>query len=368
MKYLIYAALLLVAIPALAVEEGAYGQPPAAAAAPAPAAVPAPAPAMTQPSAAAPMDQNMSMFMGNLLRDYYGISASDLATWRARGYSDADIAMAANVAARTGTTPPQILALRDQRRSWEEIARQYNMSTADVFALAPRTMSEQELAFQRSMLMRTYGLTEAEINSLLRTGHTADEISMAANIAVRTNRPVSDVLALRGQGMSWTEIASRYNLEPGMLMRPYVMVPAEEDAYFREYLRSRFNVSIASYNRYRTQGWLPEEIHFASHVAARSRQPLDFVLQLRDQGMSWREIASRLGISIAELTTPMPIERVAGVVQREMPMGPGEVRRHEPKTWEYGPYMDQAERQREMERQRATPREREMERPGYPYE
>jgi len=354
MKYLVYVALLLLAVPVLAAYEGAAAgdQSMAAPAAPA-AAVTAPTTeaAPGAPAAMQPMEPSAMAFQENWLRTYYGISASDLAAWRARGYSDMDIAMAANVAAHTGATTAQILALRDQGRSWEDIARQYNMTTAQVMVLAPRPLMEEELAFHRTMLMRTYGLSSAEIDSLLRMGYSVDEIDMAASIAARSNQPVGDVLALRRQGMSWTQIAQRYNLQPGLVSQPFAMVPMEEDAFFREYLRSRFNVPTVTYTRQRAAGWLPGEILFAAHVAARSRQSVDQVLALREQGLSWREIASRLGVSVAELTTPMPMERVAGVVERERAMPApviNEYRRYEHKTWGSQAWM-QEQRAREQE-------------------
>lgn len=310
-------ALLLLAVPALAADYGTESTQPSTATpeAAAPSTTPAPSAAAAQPGMALSADQ--SMYMGNMLRSYYGLSASDIDAWHARGYSDLDIAMAANAAMKAGVTTAQILALRDQGKSWADIAQQYNMSTADLFALGPAAMSPEEMAFNRRMLMDTYGLTSSDIDNFMRQGYTVSDISLAASVAARANRPVADVLALRRQGMSWTQIAAQYNLPAGSLERPYAVVSPEVDTYFRNLLRTSYNLSDANYNRYRAQGWLPRDIAFAANVASRSNQSVDYVLQLRDQGLSWREIAGRLGISVAELTTPVPSARVAGLVQRE---------------------------------------------------
>jgi len=340
MKHLLLAVMLLaLAIPVLAADHQAMSSDQAAAASTTTTTSAAAAPA------AMPADQALSMYQQNFLRSYYGISDSDLAAWHARGYSDADIAMAANVAANTGATTAQILALRDQGMSWDQIARQYNMSVADITRIAPAPLSQDQLAFQRSYLMRTYGLSEAEVNSLQQMGYSADEIAMAASLAARANKPIADVLALRRQGLSWTQVAQRYNLQPEVVAMPFASVPSEEDAYFRNFLRDRFSMSAATYDRLRAMGWSPAEIQFAAHVAARSRQSPEYVLQLRQQGLSWTEIASRLGISVAALSTPSD-EMVAGVMQRERmmaaPTAINEARRYDHKQWGSQPYVQQS--------------------------
>ncbi|MDO8588230.1 MAG: hypothetical protein Q7T82_14475 [Armatimonadota bacterium] len=171
-------------------------------------------------------------------------------------------------------------------------------------------------------IVRTYALDPATVSQLQARGYTNTDLAVLGNLSVRTGKPVSELVALRDRGMSWSDIASRYNIARADLMMPMVaMMAPEVDAYSRQFARQYFGLSDTEITALRAQGMGWGEVFMTANLALRTNQSVSQIASLRSQGFTWTEIGSRYNVTVADISMPfVPPGRVAGVTVEVSPV------------------------------------------------
>jgi hypothetical protein len=171
-------------------------------------------------------------------------------------------------------------------------------------------------------VIRYYNIDPATAAQLQAKGYTARDFAMLGNLSSRTGKPVSEFVGLRSQNMSWSDIASRYQVSMSDMIVPTAMMMSPEvDAYNRQFANQYFGISDAEITALRAQGMPWGQIYMTANLAHRANQPVSQIAALHSQGLSWVEIGSRYSIASADISSPfMMTGRVAGVAAQVGPM------------------------------------------------
>jgi len=93
-------------------------------------------------------------------------------------------------------------------------------------------------------------------------------------------------------------------------------VPAmstEVETFNTNFVTTTFGVDSASVTGLRQAGWTWGDIYLLANIADLSGRPILEIANLRSQGQSWSDIASRYNLTTAQITSPAVVEtRVAG--------------------------------------------------------
>jgi len=174
-------------------------------------------------------------------------------------------------------------------------------------------------------IVRFYNLDATLVSQLQAKGYTATDIALIGNLSARTGKPTSEFIILHDQGVSWPDIAGRFNVAIVDLNAPMmVAVSPEVDQFNIAFVKDRFGLSDADIVALRAQGLTWGDIYMTANLAQRAHQPVSQIALLRSQGLSWVEIGSRYNIASSDLTTVFIIPgRVAGVaIEVPLAMGP----------------------------------------------
>lgn len=161
--------------------------------------------------------------------------------------------------------------------------------------------------FNRNFVSSYYNISPATVASLRDKGHPWEHIYFMANMAQKTRQPITQIAQLEEQGMSWNDIANRYNIALADLQNPFV--PTTRVAGFtseigtppvRTWMSDRYgNVVLTSRDdrMLKKMGYSWNDIAVASNIAAKTgNRPIE-VLQWLDRGLTWPQIAREYGVN-----------------------------------------------------------------------
>lgn len=169
-----------------------------------------------------------------------------------------------------------------------------------------------------------YGFDSAMVSSLQAKGYTAADFAPLGNLSMRTGKPKSELAALHDQGMSWSQIATRYNvsmsdmkmpMQMPMQMQMAMMMSPEVDAYNSAFAMQYFGLSDSQIASLKAQGLTWGEIYMTANLAQRAGRPVTEIASLRQQGLTWNDIGGRYNIAMTDVSKPFVLvpSRVAGV-------------------------------------------------------
>lgn len=150
------------------------------------------------------------------------VSSAQIASLRAKGMTDADIAIAGAIAAKAGQSVSDVAAKFQSTGDWKAVASAYNLSMSDLVS-APVAAGADADAFNTAFFAQYYSVAQSQIAQLRRQGYSWDDINVLANASLRTNQSITQIAALRSQGTTWADIASRYNVAYDTLTTPVKM-------------------------------------------------------------------------------------------------------------------------------------------------
>ncbi|MDO8684493.1 MAG: hypothetical protein Q7N50_13545 [Armatimonadota bacterium] len=223
------------------------------------------------------------------------------------------------VAAGYGTSEPAQGAAGSSSSTMESMPAETPATTSTTTTTMMTTTMSQSDPLVISSLSRFYGFDQATISQLQAKGYMASDFAMVGNLSARTGRPVSEFVQLRDQGMSWMEIAQRYNVSMTDMMAAMPMMSPEVESYNRSFVSQYFGLSSSQIDTLRMQGMNWADIYFAANLAARTNRPVSEIASLRMQGMSWSDIGGRYNVASSDLSRPFISPRVAGVTAMVMP-------------------------------------------------
>lgn len=174
------------------------------------------------------------------------------------------------------------------------------------------TMSPEVEAFNTQFLSNFYGLSSSTISSLRSQGFTWGEINFMANMAARTQRPITEIAMYRSQGSTWPEIAGRYNVALTDVTTPFM--PTSRVAGFTGqtgmmtmgmvgvppyYLSDRYGNPVLTPTEaqaFIARGYDWRSIAVAANISARTGVPVHDILSMTDRGMTFSQIAMQYGL------------------------------------------------------------------------
>ncbi|MHB0912917.1 MAG: anti-sigma factor [Armatimonadota bacterium] len=168
--------------------------------------------------------------------------------------------------------------------------------------------------FQTQLVAQRTGLSSDQVMNLRMQGWSFEDISLAANIAARCNRSVNDVASMLSQGMSIQDIANSCNTTVAMLLTP---APTEAVAGFRGELPQRPVRGITFYRMYPNDspvitesdwrkfynmGYSWRDVAVAANIAAETgERPSDLLYMTRVQGKTWAQIAMERSLDVKSM-------------------------------------------------------------------
>jgi hypothetical protein len=168
------------------------------------------------------------------------IPASEYATWRAQGYSTQDIFYAYNTASGTKREVGEILTMRKNGQSWDQIAKTCGcemntvygtprsavagerMTLADTKTTSARKASvypSYEMKMGKAFYNNANRLTPRDFHRLRTAGYTTDEVYMIANAAHETGLDTNYFAQAITRGMYARQISLEFGINPSRLTR-----------------------------------------------------------------------------------------------------------------------------------------------------
>jgi len=198
------------------------------------------------------------------------------------------------------------------------LAQDYTSASGRQFTPAEHLM--------HSVLASYFGLTHQQVMDLHGRGYGYEDIATAANLAARSGRPLTDVIAMRDQRMEWIAIASQYGVAEADIYNPYVRVAADRSTMGSASpgggaMAGRSNYAMPNTNidwsrryeltplemkRLRAKGLTDKEIYVVANAAALSGRDVDDIVQMIFRGWPVAQIAQELNLSVTSLTEPRP--------------------------------------------------------------
>ena len=226
---------------------------------------------------------------------------------RTQGWKTPDIVMAAVITMRSGVCIDDVLAQYKSCSNWRDVAKQYNLSVADVMKFRLTGDGNME-AFYTTLVTQCYSLAECDITALRAKGMSWSDICMVANAAVRTGQTVLQIAELRGQGMTWEQIAGKYNVAPSEITKPVGMrslamvtpTPAGSGP-----MMPPMNVRDSSGNiimtedmadRWYRRGYDWLDVAVATNISLQTGVPVAEILIQLNAGHTWRDLAYYFGV------------------------------------------------------------------------
>lgn len=166
------------------------------------------------------------------------IPASDYSHWRDQGYSTQDIFYAYNTSAATKHSVKEILAMRKDGRTWEQIASKCGCEMKAVYGTPTSAVAGERMvmakgdtvmaraaniypAYERGLPDRFYRsgyrLTPRDYHRLRAAGYTRDEVYMIANASSATGLDTSVFSNAITRGMYARQISLEFGISPNKL-------------------------------------------------------------------------------------------------------------------------------------------------------
>ncbi len=150
------------------------------------------------------------------------VTAAQVASLRAQGVGDGDIAMACAVAAKCGKPASEVVAQFQKNKDWKATAGVYNLSVSDLASATSMASAEIE-SFNTAFCSQFYAIPSSTILKVRRAGYSWDDTNMMANAAVQCAQPITEIMQQRRAGSSWQDIARKYNVSTSALTRPAIV-------------------------------------------------------------------------------------------------------------------------------------------------
>lgn len=201
---------------------------------------------------------------------------------------------------RVTPTPPSV----EEQPMPEAIAPSIEQPTG----AGPTCTAADEQLMQRCLM--NMGLTSQQISQFRAQGLCYSDIAIAQAIAVRSNCPISQVIAQFQTSKDWNQVAKAYNINLTDLITGPMIVSSDVETYNLSFVSQYYGIPVTDLSALRQQGYSWDQINVMANAAIRTRQPIQQIASLRSQGMSWNDIASRYNTTVAALTSPMTLRTV----------------------------------------------------------
>jgi hypothetical protein len=165
----------------------------------------------------------------DVVTNCYGLDRNCVQQLRAQGWGPSEVAVAANLSARSGRPFMEVANMYQSNKNWTTVASQIGVSEVNTYsttigcrvatgpvsaaacgAAGPTTCAPATTACVPCGNPRA--LTIDEYNRLRMYGFSDREANTAGMIHAYSGAPVNDIIRYRQVGLTWAEIAERYNV------------------------------------------------------------------------------------------------------------------------------------------------------------
>ncbi|HOK55566.1 MAG TPA: hypothetical protein PKV43_13955, partial [Armatimonadota bacterium] len=171
-------------------------------------------------------------------------------------------------------------------------------------------VSEVEM-FNTNLVVTTFNVDRSTVVALRQAGWSWGDIHLLANIASRTNRPIIEIANWRSQGLTYEQIAQRYNLTMAQLITPdmvrtrvagFVTEYGYQPLYYRTDPWGNPVLTRFEAERLMRLGYDWQNIAIAANVSAETGANIRDVLSWIDRGYTWDRVAREYGLNIDTIT------------------------------------------------------------------
>lgn len=262
-----------------------------------------------------------------LVGERYGVPDPVLAQATRDGLTPAEVALASNLAARSGRPLAVIQGYRKAGEGWESIGRRFGLKPAMLSDPVLPPLAASDEALFRDVLRRDYRLSDLAAARLRREGFSAGDILVAAALTGGGEAEVAEALFARRQGQGWQAATSR-SVGRRMGAAPDAGGPAspreggappgervgsaEAAPYVRALLADRYGIGSKEVEAAAARGLPWMDLLIAANAASRSGSPFLQVVGLRGEGLSWQAVEKRVGLGAGDaFRLPAPAARRA---------------------------------------------------------
>jgi len=276
---------------------------------------------------------------------YYCINKDAVCRLRDAGWSWTSLYLLANISVRTGQTIESLAQMRADGMSWSQIASKLSMCQSDFTRpISRRTLAcmpcppcavgagpdpcakppcptvskDEENLFNQAFLAMYYCIPNTMLSKLRDAGWNWQSIYLLANVAARTSQPIETIAMMRSNGMSWNDIACKFNVPAGDFVCPVVATTATSrvgagPSYPQAMYDWSGNMLLDAQMVHRLYcagyDWL--DVAIAANFARDTGYPIDWVLAQTRNGMVWDVMIRTNGLDRNRIynVTSFPFER-----------------------------------------------------------
>lgn len=162
-----------------------------------------------------------------------------------------------------------------------------------------------------SCISRCLNVSARQISELRAQGLSDTDIAAACAISIKSAQPIVGVVEKFRECEDWRRIAGMHNLSTSDLASAPFSTTEDTESFNIEFFSRYYSMPKSEIAKVRRQGCCWEDINICANAALSASRPLSEIVNLRNQGLSWFEIATRYGISIDRLTSPVSLKIVS---------------------------------------------------------
>jgi hypothetical protein len=149
------------------------------------------------------------------------------------------------------------------------------------------------------------GLSADQVSQLKSQGLSNGDIIIAYAVAAKACVPVKDVVAAFLCDKNWDTVFCKYNVTLGDLSKCTLMTNSDVESFNRTFIAQYYGICETDTAALREKGVSWGEISLMANASVRTTQPIGSIAQLRSQGMSWTDIATKFQVCLADLIRPV---------------------------------------------------------------
>ncbi|MBI4348643.1 MAG: hypothetical protein HY553_17525 [Elusimicrobia bacterium] len=187
--------------------------------------------------------------------------------------------------------------------------------TAGLLALclaAPLAAYADDDADRASVLAQEFGVSQSQLMDIHNNQDIGwDDIRTSLMLSQHSGASVDEVVRLKKSGMSFDDIASRYNLKLGDIERQHVETGKKEEGLREapaprrvhrkaQRLADDYGVPPEEVMRLHDRGLSWREIRHVLFISERSGRPANEIVGLKESGMDFDDIAARYNVNLRE--------------------------------------------------------------------
>ena len=253
--------------------------------------------------------------MASCIMMCFDVDMQTLQQLQDKGWTEADFAAACVIALKSNASLQAVIAEYECSQSWPQVARKFNVMPSDVANAREMAVSNPEM-LNRMFVAQCYCVSESTVAKLRQDNVKWGEICMIANAARRTGQTAEQIACLRADGLSWEQIAAKFNVASSYFTEPVRSRMISARPVIRTARRTvgagpatppcicviyddacnpmlTYDQAMSLYRK--GYDWL--DVAIAVNINRQVNYPIEFILSQVRTGAAWRDLIVQFGMS-----------------------------------------------------------------------